>query len=753
MNERETTPKPVDLAECDREPIQIPGCIQPHGALIAARLADSELLHVSANVETFLGCPPESMLGEPLFSALPPAITHPLQSALRDGRLTDRPSLVADRLQTLRGECSLLAHQHADLLFVEFELRDPSAAPDPNDLFSLLAQYADRLGQAAEQRELLQAAAEEVRRLTAFDRVLVYQFDADQHGTVLAEVRNERLPSYLNQRFPGSDIPQQARELYRTNRLRLIPTADYQAVPVVPTLRPDTGQPLDLSYAALRSVSPVHLEYMRNMRTAASFSTSILVDGRLWGLIACHHVEPKGVLFPVRAACDVLTQMLSWQLAARERMAQLASTARRKSLHTDLLTHLGERADWRAALQELPRPLLDLTDAQGVALVEAGEVWQAGVTPKPEQTLGLAAWLDESSGAEPFVSDSLAAVYPPAADYAPSGSGLLSLELSQFRRSRVLWFRPELVQTVAWAGDPRTSERPGPETGRIHPRQSFAAWQEMVRGRSAPWEPGAIEAAVEFRAAVVAVILRRAEELAALTSDLQRANRELEAFSYTVSHDLRAPFRHITGYSQLLKEREAERLSETGRHYLQSVVESAEYAGRLVDYLLSFAQVGRTALRYAWLDLRGLVDDTVRELGTEIGDRRVEWRIGLLPKVWADPILMKLVLQNLLSNALKFTQRQEVAQIGVQCATAADQHVFSVSDNGVGFDMRYVDKLFGMFQRLHRMEEFEGTGVGLAHVRRILERHGGRTWAESKPGVGATFYFSLPVKAGTTSDA
>jgi light-regulated signal transduction histidine kinase (bacteriophytochrome) len=262
-----------------------------------------------------------------------------------------------------------------------------------------------------------------------------------------------------------------------------------------------------------------------------------------------------------------------------------------------------------------------------------------------------------------------------------------------------------------------------------------------------------VEAATDFRGAVVNVILRRAEELAALTSDLQRANRELEAFSYTVSHDLRAPFRHITGYSQLLKEREADRLSDTGKHYLQSVVESAEYAGRLVDYLLSFAQVGRTALRYARIDMRVLLDETLRDLRPDIGDRKVDWRVGLLPKVWADPILMKLVMQNLLANALKFTQRREVAEIGIQSVLVADQHVFSIRDNGVGFDMRYVDKLFGMFQRLHRMEDFEGTGVGLAHVRRIIERHRGRTWAESTLGEGATFFFSLPVKAENPNDA
>lgn len=753
MNEHETTSLSDDLAACDCEPIHTPGSIQPHGALVVARIEDQRILNASANSAAFIEQEPAGLLGEHWPSALPAEIAASASQALQDGRLTERPSLVADWLSTPQGPCSLLAHQLDGLLFVELELRDPADAPDPEDLFSLLAQYADRLNQAAAERELLQAAAEEVRRLTGFDRVLVYQFEENQHGTVLAEVRNDRLPSYLNQRFPASDIPQQARALYRSNRVRLIRSAHYEPTPVIPDRRPDTGRPLNLRFAALRSVSPVHLEYMRNMRTAASFSTSILVDGRLWGLISCHHATPRGVAFPVRAACDVLTQMLGWQLTARERVAQLASTAQRKTLHTKLLTHLGERTDWRAALQQLPEPLLALTGAQGVALVEDAEVWRSGLTPSAEQTLELAKWLDDTSAAETFVTESLADSFPPAAAYAERASGLLSVDLSRFRHSRVLWFRPEWVKTVEWAGDPRKSAETEPETGPIHPRRSFAAWQEIERGRSTPWTPDQVEAAGEFRAAVVNVILRRAEELAALTSDLQRANRELEAFSYTVSHDLRAPFRHITGYSQLLKEREADRLTDTGRHYLQSVVESAEYAGRLVDYLLSFAQVGRTALRYERVDMRALLDDTVGELQPEIGDRQIDWRVGLLPKVWADQILMKLVLQNLLSNSLKFTRRREVAEIGVQCVTVGDQHVFSVSDNGVGFDMRYVDKLFGMFQRLHRMEDFEGTGVGLAHVRRIIERHRGRTWAESLVGAGATFYLSLPVRAESMSDA
>ncbi|MDA8249461.1 MAG: ATP-binding protein, partial [Rhodospirillales bacterium] len=232
---------------------------------------------------------------------------------------------------------------------------------------------------------------------------------------------------------------------------------------------------------------------------------------------------------------------------------------------------------------------------------------------------------------------------------------------------------------------------------------------------------------------------------------LASINKELEAFSYSVSHDLRAPFRHIVGYAQLLKRFEGDRLTERGNRYIDTIVESALSAGTLVDSLLNFSQMGRATLTPMPIDMNALVAEVRARLTIDDGAHRVIWRVADLPPTRADPIMLRLVVQNLLDNAIKFSSAREPAEIEVACTANETEYVYSVRDNGAGFDMAYVGKLFGVFQRLHRVEEFAGTGIGLANVKRIVERHGGRVWAEGRVGKGATFFFSLP-RTGTAQD-
>ena len=254
-----------------------------------------------------------------------------------------------------------------------------------------------------------------------------------------------------------------------------------------------------------------------------------------------------------------------------------------------------------------------------------------------------------------------------------------------------------------------------------------------------------MQAALEFRTAVLEVVLRRAEQLAELAAGLKIANDELEAFSYSVSHDLRAPFRHISGFSEMLKEEEAERMSERGKHYLATIMNSAKFAGSLVDSLLEFSRFARSTIHMAPVSMEELVDqEWTAVLYDEADNRAIEFSRGPLPEVSGDPQLMRQVIRNLLSNAVKYTARKADPRVRVEAHAVDAEVIFSFADNGVGFDQQYASKLFGVFQRLHRIEEFDGTGIGLANVRRIVSRHGGRTWAEGKVGEGATFYFSMP---------
>lgn len=738
-------PQELDLNSCAREPIHIPGSIQPHGILIAVDLASMTIAYVSANTVAVLGQDAASLLNRPFRATLPKL------AAMVETEIAEPPSLGnaryirTVRLHTLAGDTlfDAVVSRSGSYAVLELEEVPFNTISSIDALYPTLRRFVEQLQSISSIDTLCRLASEDIRRMTGFDRVLIYRFDDQWNGTVIAEDRNETLPSYLDLRFPASDIPAQARELYRRNRLRIIPDANYTPVPI----HAHDPAPLDQSDSILRSVSPVHLEYMRNMGTMASMSISILRNGQLWGLISCHNKEPRRVPLPVRNACDFLTQIFSLQLEAREHTALADNRVRLRAVQARLLTYMAAESHYVDGLVSHPDDLMLIAGAQGVAIVTDDQCWRQGVTPEEEDIRALFDWLSRNHPEDVFITDHLPAHFPAAKSYADKASGLLSISISKMYSSYILWFRPEQVQTVKWSGNPQKPVKEEAGSLKLHPRASFDIWKETVRERSLPWDQSEIEAVKDLRNAVVGIVLRRAEELAALADELKRTNKELEAFSYSVSHDLRAPFRHIVGFSELLK-KESSDLSDRGKRYVETIIEAAYTAGTLVDNLLRFSQMGRTALRPRRVDINQIVSEIRQNLTAQAPDRRIDWVVGDLPAVMADPVLIRLVFDNLLDNAVKYSRPRDPARIEIGSRREAGETIFFVRDNGVGFDMKYIDKLFGVFQRLHRIEDFEGTGIGLANVRRIVERHGGRSWAEAELGKGATFYIALPNMEG-----
>jgi light-regulated signal transduction histidine kinase (bacteriophytochrome) len=717
-------PLAPDLAHCADEPIRVPGAIQPHGWLLVLDAASRRLVAYSANWSLAA-------------SARDAAASVPLHAEdLRDGESPSALGVVHADGQ----ESHASAHRLGDRILVEFEPASAEALTQA-PIYSLARRFPAAMQRSADVQQLAELAVQEMKALTGFGRCVLYRFDADGHGEVLAECADAGYESYLGHHFPAQDVPAQARELYVLNHIRLIPDANYQPVPLLvadPSVKAHT---IDLSLAALRSVSPIHLEYMRNMGTLASMSVSIVVGGRLWGLISCPDHAPRGLGFGRRAACEHLGRLLSLQIEAKEDNADVARRLELRKLTLEIVAHL---ADSDATLQRVvaePAPLLRLADAAGAAVVLNDECWTTGETPPREQILAIADWVARE-GSQVVHTDALQQACPQA--WREDGpTGVLGLSISQVHRHLMLWFRPERVRTVRWAGDPSKQARA--DDGRIHPRRSFSSWLEQVRGRSAPWEQAQLAAAAELRQALIGVVLRRAEELAEVATELGRVNKELEAFSYTVSHDLRAPMRHIAGYVDLVMDAEGKTLGERSQRYLAHVKEAAAFAGHLVDALLDFSRMGRAALKRADVNSETLVEELVAELGRQEGQRGVRFEIdGPLPVLWADPFLLQVVLRNLLGNACKYTRQQPEPLVRISAVQRPEGVGLQVADNGVGFQMKYVHKLFGVFQRLHQAEEYEGTGIGLASVRRIIERHGGAVWAEGEPGQGARFSFVLP---------
>ncbi len=735
------------LATCDREPIHIPSQIQPHGVLLTLALPDLRVVQVSTNVTDRLGRSPDSLLNGPVEVALGGDLAGRLRTAVADGSIERHPiTITSARVEVDGGARSfeIIAHRSGDMLVVELEPSSEDEATLSRRLYSLVRNFLARVENESTVIGVCQIAAVEIRRITGVDRVLIYQFDANWDGRVIAEDRNEVLPAYLGLKFPASDIPRQARALYRANRLRLIPDAGYEPVTIVPELAPGTEKPLDLSFSTLRSVSPIHVEYMRNMGTGSSMSISILINGELWGLISCHNQAPFLVPFEIRSSCDFLGQVLAIQIEAKAQKAEFTHRIDRQAAVGRLLTEMSEVDSFVDGLVKHPEILLSVTQAQGAAILHDGHCFRLGSTPEVIDVEAIADWLANANRGDVFATNSLGKQMPGSAapTITDSASGLLAVAISQLHRGFILWFRPEVLQTESWGGDP-TKNAPAAD-GRIHPRRSFEAWKETVRLQSIPWRTSEVEAANDLRKAILEIVLRRAEERAQLSAELERSNKELEAFSYSVSHDLRAPFRHIVGYAELLREEEGSQLSEEGKRYLATIVESAQFAGTLVDNLLAFSRMGRTSIHPVPIHMDTMTREVVREVQTELGDRSVEWKIGHLPEVQGDLMMLRLAMTNLISNAAKYTRKREHAVIEIEGSTQGLEVIFQVRDNGIGFDMKHVDKLFGVFQRLHRMEEFEGTGIGLANVRRIMSRHGGRAWAKGELNHGATFSIALP---------
>jgi len=730
-------------ANCAKEPIHLPGSIQPHGFMLVLEPDTLAVLQASENIQRWLGEAAEQWLGRHLPELLQGGeqVTRLLAERTSEEH---KPVHVADVRFAVGNydgpPIALMVHRFDSVLIAEFEPASDVLTAYAN-LYPLVRTFIGQLQGAESIEQVCAQAVAEVKRITGFGRVKAYRFDEAGDGLVLAELADEGYPSYLGLCFPAADIPPQARALYCANRIRVIEDANYVPAALVPALNPLTEQPLDLSYAALRSVSPVHLQYMRNMRTLASMSISIVVGGRLWGLISCHHAEPRAVRFQSRTACELLGSVLSLQIESMELHVRNQRLLGVRQQIVQLLSVMADRDSVLDGALALSDTLLGFARAQGAAIITASSCDLVGETPDEAMVLALTEWLAERGGHEVFHSDNVGRDIPSLPGLAAQVGGVLAVAISEIHSHYLIWFKPEQARSVVWAGKPEKSIS---DSGVLNPRHSFDSWQETVKGYSSPWDPLEIEGVAELRTAVLGIVLRKAEELAQLAGELKRSNKELEAFSYSVSHDLRAPLRHIAGYAELLGDFEGEKLSERGQRFLDHIGESARFAGSLVDNLLSFSQMGRSALRLSDVDLGALVEAIREEMLPDYDDREVQWRIEPLPRVLADAAFLHLALRNLISNALKYSRGSNPAIIEIGATEQNGETVVYVRDNGVGFDMEYVDKLFGVFQRLHRMEEFEGTGIGLASVRRIIERHDGRVWAQGVLGEGATFSFALP---------
>ncbi len=489
MNEvlADILPGDVTLTNCDREPIHIPGSIQPHGFLLGLRIdehQDFRVVIASQNTTDYLQRPMEQVLNSRPGDLLPVDIETLLLRHLKSqGSSSDLARFIGAISLPLKSggdaEFQIICHGVTGIYVLEFERTGESSSQ--GDLNAAITNYVSTMDKASSSLELCQAITHEIRVLTGFDRVMLYQFDEVGHGTVLAEDRNDNLPSYLGLRFPSTDIPRQARTLYVSNRIRIIPNADYEPSPLISIPELAGAPPLDLSLSILRSVSPVHLDYMRNMRTASSMSVSIVSAGRLWGLISAHNSRPRRVSYLVRSACDVLSRILSAQLTASQNAVEFAHALRLKSIQGQLLAFMASAESYIEGLIRHPAELCSVAGASGAAIVMEQRCVLLGDTPEEAAVIKLSNALASATREDVFSTSQATANFPGHDELIAKASGVLAISLSQVHRMQILWFRPEVITAVSWAGEPTKGQQIRNGLLEIHPRNSFASWKQIAR--------------------------------------------------------------------------------------------------------------------------------------------------------------------------------------------------------------------------------------------------------------------------------
>jgi len=388
--------------------------------------------------------------------------------------------------------------------------------------------------------------------------------------------------------------------------------------------------------------------------------------------------------------------------------------------------------------------LLALTSSQGAAVCFNGNWTTIGKTPTEENLNYLMQWLQKNVKEEVFYTDSLPFIYADAEKYKEVASGLLVIPIS--KRNYVLWFRPEVIQTVNWGGDPAKAYETIKLEGnvRLSPRKSFELWKETVRLKSLPWKQVEIKAALELRKAIVNIILRQADELAQLAQDLERSNAELKKFAYIASHDLQEPLNQVANYVQLLEMRYQEQLDEDAQEFMSYAVEGVSLMQTLIDDVLAYSKVDMQGAEFAFSDVEIALQKAIANLRGRITESDAKITYDNLPTVMADSTQLMQLFQNLIGNAIKFRSEKR-PEIHINAKRDEDSWLFSVQDNGIGIDPKFSDRIFVIFQRLHTRDDYYGTGMGLAICKKIVECHRGRIWVESELGRGATFYFTIPV--------
>lgn len=729
--------KELDLENCSKEPIHIIGKTQAHGVLIACDPKSLKVTQIGENTSRFFGMAFEEISGKELSHLLGEKQVDEFVNLLSEENSTPHHVLINNT------DFLMFAHHSGPNLILDFE--PYLEVSNPFFFQKQLTLILNNLQTASTSVQLCEAATDLTKKIFGYDRVMIYKFDEDWNGEVIAESRNEEMDSWLGLHYPATDIPAQSRELFLKTRVRIIADVNYTPVPIIPELSPTTGEPLDISGSGLRAVSPIHIEYLKNMKVGASLSAAIIVEGQLWGLIACHHKTAKYLNFYQRESCRFLAQMFSTELALQENISFASQMKNSEIIRQELVAQMNQESNVVNALSEGKVKFTELISCGGGAIFMNGRWKTIGLSPNEEQLESLLNFSKQQPESH-FSTRNLSAVFPEAKDYKESASGVICLKISE--SVYIFWFKPEEIQEINWGGNPQNKAFYNEKEQRLSPRLSFEKWVEKLTGVSKPWQETDKDVLRALRENISYILLvQQQKEIETLNEQLVEANKELKIFGFGLSHDLRAPVNGMESILTIFDEDHRDELSQEGKDLLQMCRDLNKKMNNLIDDILEYSRLNNNdKLDISSVNTSELIDEVLKFVNAKGSYANTILKIqSSLPEMQGDRRLLFQLWANLLNNALKYSSKKENPEVEVGTIVKDGREIFFIKDNGIGIHPDYWEMIFETFKRAVG-ESFKGTGVGLAIVKKVIEKHKGDIWLESVPGQGSEFYFYLGTK-------
>lgn len=725
----------TNLENCSREPIHIIGKIQAHGVLIACNPQNFKITQVGNNITEYFGESLETLLDNDLSYLIGKNPVKELRELLISNESSVSLDVAINNINFL-----MQAHFSGSNLILDFEAYE--LVDNPFLFQKQLTQILNHFQAAKSVEQLCEAATVITKKIFGYHRVMIYKFDEEWNGKVIAESKEENMTSWLGLHYPATDIPLQARQLFFKNRVRLITDVNYSAVPIIPEVSPLTGEPLDISKSNLRAVSPIHIEYLKNMEVGASLTAAIIVKGQLWGLIACHHKTAKYLDFYKRETCRFLAQMFSTELTLHVSNALHRQAKHSESIRKQLVLQMKNESNVVKALSEGATKFTQLISCGGGAIFRKNHWSTVGITPDKEQLENLLNFTKEQSK-DRLSTSNLSAVFPEARAYKEVASGVISLKIAE--NLYMFWFKPEKMQEINWGGDPKNKAIYNEKEQRLGPRRSFEKWSEKLTGVAEAWQETDQEVLRTLKENISYILLvQQQKEIEALNFQLTEANKDLELFGYALSHDLRAPVNNLKGIFGMLEEDHRQDLNEEGQMLFKMSQDLNERMTELIDNILDYSRLNKiNDLEVNFVNTSELLEEVLKFVKAEGSYPKTSVKIQpKLPAMEGDRRLLFQLWANLVNNALKYSAEKEAPKIVIGTTVARDREVFFIKDNGIGIPFKSRKKIFDVFERAVG-GTFTGTGIGLAIVKKVIEKHHGEIWVEGEPGVGSEFYFYI----------